>query len=223
MSSRSSGGRNSLRANALSSPILPAMVAAHPMLPGRLRLRLRVSKIFSRLVRTFGTILQSKRVTGAVVPCRSGCWVSSAPLALTSPRNRDSVKRGQRPHSLPEAAFRTLGVSFSPTAHRRSETTMRTSIQRNTNRTTLGNRQVNVIVSRDGLRGLDCTFFGAGHSLRHAVGSLPGLTKRAMRQVKQAATGAARYLERLSSSTTGPRSWHLVRPVPVASVARSIA
>ena len=105
---------------------------------------------------------------------------------------------------------------------------MRTSIQRNTNRTTLGNRQASVIVSRDGLRNfdglhLDCAFFGAVQSLRHAAGCLASSTKRAMRQVKRAATGAVGAIERASSSIAVPRSWHSVYPVPVASVARSIA
>jgi hypothetical protein len=97
---------------------------------------------------------------------------------------------------------------------------MRSIIERNTNRIALGNRQGRVIVSAvEMARMLDCTHRFARHLVRHAlVGACSSLAKRQSKQA--AATGAAGYLGLTSPSTSRPRSWQSVFPLPAASVAR---
>jgi hypothetical protein len=97
---------------------------------------------------------------------------------------------------------------------------MRSIIERNTNRIALGNRQGRVIVSAvEMVRMLDCAHRSARHLVRHALVS--ACTSSAKRAMKQAvATGAAGYLGRPSLSTSRPRNWQSVFPLPVASVVR---
>jgi hypothetical protein len=99
---------------------------------------------------------------------------------------------------------------------------MRSIIERNTNRIALGNRQGRVIVSAiEMLRGLDRAHFFARHMVRHAIVSACSLLTTKRQQLKQAAaTGAVGYLGLPSSTTSRPRSWQTVLPLPVATVGR---
>jgi hypothetical protein len=97
---------------------------------------------------------------------------------------------------------------------------MRSTIERNTNRIALGNRQGRVIVSAvETARMLDCVHRFARHLVRHAmVVVCSSMAKRLSKQA--AATGAAGYLGRPSLSTSRSRSWQTAFPLPLASVVR---
>ena len=119
-------------------------------------------------------------------------------------------------------SMKTLVLVLSNRAFWRSEQAMRSIIERNTNRIALGNRQGRVVVSAiEMLRGLDRAHFFARHTVRHAIVSACSLMATKRQQLKQAAaTGAAGYLGLPSSTTSRPRSWQTVLPLPVATVAR---